>query len=1591
MDEVDAILRDGGNLDDHYLTVLPSESRSALRIAARFAKGLEGNADFLRDEYLLGRHGHSFAESGKGFSFGNRNVCAWYTAEGVELAIGTTAHNNLHRVLIPWEDAAARIDELMREGRYVSNAAYELALEYERIGLADELWTFYRDDMHDMPKEWKSEHGGHPEDIELIKSLLADADKRQAIHDRLEADVTEWRNDPERRSYHNPARTLANMKAAMRPPVIPPGGGSVPEKKFSYFFTQDEIDALLTRGGSYHEGKLRFLSFLLGDHDEKEKLDFFKWEYGHGGGTWGYTNGWYNAEPGKGVTLQRGNLSKPDVEITMKWPAVVRRTEQLVREGRYATRAELDYIPRYEKLMLIRSVNNFYANLPDDYERPFPGTTDYSHNAFRDEDGNRTLDFTYPHEAEWQAIDDFLGDAGRVDRVLAQMEKVFVNTPEEDRFYDARRAGFTNLDAYRQGTFSLFPGLENLPDPETARARRIAPPASPRRELVEDLRDSPFGAFPDEIPQKVEQISLFDLGAFPKLPGVEEQRARIGQTLRQEAAESESPHDLSRGVSIQAASALERDGVDAVLLDITISEKSAIAEQFADNPRSRDAVNLVKEIYGDALTIPVSQAVKRITELLAEGAFATADPYTLFEQVRDEMSERGYSLSGEVIEDAINTYNSRNGKGGVLDVADFIEDIMENPGFVEEATVSEPQAQAALTLYRAGDFYEFRGLAAETVAAFLEADTVWRGGESVYGFPAHRLAEIGQRLAEAGYTVSLFEEPKRPYQAGDTVWLDNREFRIESIGGQYKVSDDLDRRFGAYGRSITLIDVLLARTYPITRSMYQAEFESALSRDERNAHLVPLGEPEPEMPSHMDSEDTLTETEMEVFFNEPAEPVELDFDAVAQTVLARVMADADYAKALADAPNRASLRNPCGWALEQSIGDHERDEPEVFRRYLVDEDFNDRLFTYVHHQSWANRPVPEAVTEQPDTAIADKPLYQVGDTFYREDGKPYIVKWIGVNEISYYSPDTPYISALMKIPAFEALLRENHQPIPVTPLPDGFHEITDPAEVAEIEEIFGGQEQTKPIAVIDNVSRNNFNLFALTFPRLIDGTYQSMTFKDANNRELSVSYANTDADIITLDVSYTKHDGHTAFAPMIQFYVNHEQRMLTVNGYADDDRNEDAGFLRLADGDQLSELNVRAFGYLCNIRNIGFDLKNPAEAEVFLDAEGNPLPAEPKADIAAFLKERVDRESDAHGRVQASMFAPVPEPERKPAATQKPVNFRITDDHLGEGGAKLKFRGNLEAIRTLHDIEFDKRSATPQEQEILSRYVGWGGLPQAFDADNKQWENEYLELSAALSPEEYALARASTLNAHYTSPLVIKAIYETVERMGFKAGNILEPSCGVGNFFGLLPDSMAKSKLYGVELDSVTARIAKQLYPQANIKEMGFEKTDMPDSFFDLAVGNVPFGQYNVPDKRYDKHKFSIHDYFFAKSLDQVRPGGVIAFVTSKYTMDKQNPEVRKYIAQRAELLGAVRLPNDAFLKNAGTETTMDILFLQKRDRPMDIEPDWVHLGLTEDNLPVNRYFLDNPEMLLGTMALDKHMNDKYGRNDVTACLPIEG
>ena len=381
-------------------------------------------------------------------------------------------------------------------------------------------------------------------------------------------------------------------------------------------------------------------------------------------------------------------------------------------------------------------------------------------------------------------------------------------------------------------------------------------------------------------------------------------------------------------------------------------------------------------------------------------------------------------------------------------------------------------------------------------------------------------------------------------------------------------------------------------------------------------------------------------------------------------------------------------------------------------------------------------------------------------------------------------------------------------------------------------------------------------------------------------------------------------------------------------------------------------------------------------------AEGVGFPISRLESLDWLLSRVAARGIEGQAQEQKDKEQPAERAETQPV--QAPEDFRITNEELGVGTPKEKLAFNLAAIKTLKAIEAEDRRATPEEQEVLSRYVGWGALQKAFD-DSGPWATERKELENLLEADEYAAARASTLNAHYTSPVVISAMYKALAQMGFATGNILEPSCGIGNFLGLLPDAMKESSLYGVELDPITGRIAKQLYQSADIRIQGFEHTGFEDNFFDVAIGNVPFGSYGVVDKRYDKHHFLIHDYFFAKTLDKVRPGGIVAFITSSGTLDKKNPTVRRYLAERAELIGAIRLPNNAFLANAGTEVTADIVFLQKREMPVATESDWVHLGVTDDGIPINSYFATNPEMVLGEMTHDSRM---YGNEANTTCKP---
>ena len=1630
VDTVDTVLRDGGN-----------RGNSVLRIAAYFMKDKTAaeNADFLRREYATGRLSQP---GGKGFQIGARQTAVWFDDTGILIGRGKSALHARDSAHITWEQAAVRVRELLDAGQYVSRDVMDEALDNEHRELAEGLLHLYRDDFRDFaefPEGWRGE-GGWPGDIarvtELLKDKAGEYNEYSMILEGLEEDVAALATDPDAptRLWHDPHQLLQDVRdLGITPRYFP--AAEMPAAPVR-FITEDEVDAYLTRGSSFNEGKYRILSYFLHEHTPKERADFLKKEYGHGGQSHalsGADKSWADCEPGKGITLKLGGLSEPYDTVTLSWSAAEKRINKLIQDGRYMSRAGLDRIPEYERMILAREIQNFHYNMPPEYERPFSGE----------------LNFSYPHDEERTAISGLLDNPERIDAVLAAMRLVMEDTPSEDRYYNLRQRAYNDLTAWRDGAYTLFPGVMGLPDPELAAAPVEKPPA---------------------------QLTLFDASPQPVLPSVEAQREIVAEAVKAEEAK-DAP----------AVPPITQDEIDALLVGALENpdSRARVQRQFAENPRSREAALVLKEAYSrlvytmprmtrtegylgllgedsgvaiakgapatpplnerppaQTLTLTWPKLQKRVAELVEVGRFmAVGAPEqdvghlpTAPESEQAQAPAASAPITQEDIDAALRRWNGDEDSklrvyrymlthARARDTADYLKNRYggEQDAFTVEKDGAEPVALPWPRVQR-------------RIAQLIDAEQYLTPEET------ERLNARAGQDAEQGETSEPVQEaetpavPGRSYAVGDTVYLENdKPYVIEHISYDIRLNDptltypisrsesresferlllrnpknkvftdflasDLDS-FNADLRDVLENDLLApqfktdiirlteagatndalasylsdtfpnevdtvtletgdtadytttprgisveildkysttlglswAEAAPVVRSLSREwtterephapeqselsgillEYEAFQNRypgaviafqrgdsymiygenalkvrellerkvllmslpdgglmnytglriDREDEYLdkirasgfgfVFVGKNPPELQPYIKHEINIS-AEPAQAVTEPAAAsvlVEPDFDMVAATVLERVMQDEDYLSALASATSRAALRNPCTWALEQSIRDHEQDEPAVYHKYFSDYDWNERLFSHVLRESWANRPQPEKAASEQTAPEPEQPR-SVEMTVDADDD---------LSDI-----DVAYIREHLENPT--------------------------PEDIARVEGMLVAAEEA------------------------------ARQFDRENGIE--------------------PEPGEQDEQEPLDYSVGDTVRLENGRAYVID---------------EIADFDIRLRDRITSV---------------------------PRT-VSVFEFERLLREYPGNDHL-------FPERQEQAAAERpapKPVNFRITDDHLGEGGLKTKYGYNIAAIRALKQIEAEGRAATREEQETLSRYVGWGSLPQAFEADRDGWQKEYAELQDLLTPEEYKSARASTLNSHYTSPTVIKAMYEAVERMGFKTGNVLEPSCGVGNFFGLLPGGMRGAKLYGVELDSVSGRIASYLYPDADIQVAAFEDTNYPDAFFDLAIGNIPFGNYGVADMRY-KQDFHVHDYFFAKALDQVRPGGIVAFVTSKYTLDKKNPEVRKYIARRAELLGAVRLPNDAFQKNAGTNVTADILFLQKRDRLIDIEPDWVHLGRTSDGVPVNSYFTDNPEMILGTMAFDESM---YGGEKDTACKPIPG
>ena len=937
---------------------------------------------------------------------------------------------------------------------------------------------------------------------------------------------------------------------------------------------------------------------------------------------------------------------------------------------------------------------------------------------------------------------------------------------------------------------------------------------------------------------------------------------------------------------------------------------------------------------------------------------------------------------------------------------------------ISRGSISSPTASITLSWNKA----------AKRIAELIQLDRYLSPKEKEH-YPVYleQAEEMRQRAAEAAAAREILsrapqentpakkENARYEYHLGDTVYLGAQEYEILAFDGN----------------EVRLFDV----GFPLINKMLpRTEFDAKVRDNPMNDHLIAPEETEP--PALMEAKRLINGYCMEVFEQEAdfsdlhhvdlalagthdgKHTVEISADLVDSRLVYQVdgetvstisckdlsdlneyLANLDFDEMIAFAEEQCENRQPASRADEMlrqaeqiaaasALPSEERFSlMETDSGYAIWDDQTEAIYVDDEgvSEEFTSEWQAQAYLEEVKKAVSDKqaaewlaveraklpPLeYAAGDHFviFSEDGKgssEFVLTRIEENEVWYTFPDLPQQAPVsMRREEFESNLRSGH-----------------------IREKLESRDYSNDYRLLDRLrtdcdyylgagGRSEKHLWAGSVEKQIakmrelyaalpeNPEWLSEQDIDRYEQQMTVSHERENDEILGKEISV-------------------DERRFVVESVSDDKASlrdltfeESVGFPinRIEDIDTvrrlLAEQEPPKQEEPVKLRSVVIDLTAPAQEET--PAKKEELPAPPPA-----RREKVS---------PFVLHPEIPSSERH--------NFRITDDHLGEGGAKTKFKNNVAAIRTLKEIEFDDRLATPEEQEILSRYVGWGGLPQAFDENNEQWADEFAELYGLLSPEEYEAAKATTLNAHYTSPTVIKAIYQAVENMGFRTGNVLEPSCGIGNFFGLVPESMKDSKLFGVELDSITGRIAQQLYQQNSIAVQGFEDTELPDSFFDLAIGNVPFGSYSLHDKRYDKHHFLIHDYFFARTLDKVRPGGLIAFVTSKGTMDKQNPNVRKYIAERAELIGAIRLPNNAFYANAGTQVTTDIIFLQKREKLIDVSMpeadsglEWLHLGQTENGVPINQYFIDHPEMVLGEMAFDDMM---YGNAKETTCKPFE-
>ena len=1431
--QLDHVLRLGGNSDD---------TRMVIAAAFQKQKSTEDIAALLQNTF----HG------GNGFKTPEGELSAWYAVDGIHIAPGRSAEYVRSAQVITWQDAAARISQLMDSGAYASNVELAEAGQHERMQLAQALWHL----KHDLSDEAREQGylscmdtlrgGGFPDETARLAEQLTNTDFRETLSGEFAQFYAAHEQDRSLLRFHY--HKLDQIWQSLRGLYLPRREYSsemaaVPE--LGRFITEDEIDHALDRGSGVEGGKGRIYEYFTADHTGKEKAAFLKDEYGIGGRSHAVSGASHSDEShdSRGIVLKKAGCAN----VELSWTKVAARIDSLIQKERFLSPREKE---RYAQLQ---------------QEKETERTAQNEYNSIKE---------AHPDNIVLFQVGDFFEIYGEDAKQAAELLDLNLTT-------------------------RAIPGA--------GRIAMCGVPAHNLENYVEELRDKydvTIAAAPDFRGERhIYTLRSIDHEAEAAIDAYEAEFGADGtRVFRDPAAEQPQPTvaELFEGYKLTIGNALVAD------------------DAFLNACRNSDRENAYLEGAAAIRHIVMESGDLQLTRLYFDmPAFHNRLHQELLDELYPTMATTitpsPYKVTQADIDAALQQWNGKiESKHAVVrymkahardrdtaawlaaeyGVGDSSKPLQISVGNSEPVTLSWAKVQRRIAqLIQSDNFYteqeqdNFDNIDPIAIREALAERGIVNGqivdAEANRNSPFIRqvMADV-ERIAAQEAQAAHMDSPDRfsirlhPNEGGITGIWDSALDRFYEEGGQVL-------RFAEQSNAIDYLS-------SIQRSRGMEPDAPVFTTPLGNAYRVGDGFSS----TAAEQRDTLMVVER------------VDEDNVWYT--------------LPSVPEQETV------SVDRT----------VFERYL------DTGYFFAAEQT---QPVKEVTAENEQENMIFRAPYAVGDTVYLEN-TPFEITEVGALNVQLRDPALRY-------PVFRAESREN------------------------FERLLHRDERNA--AMTDFLPARNRNddlrdllMNGVLTPDIRDEVRELFRQGEGNaaiGAYLSNIFTASDADTMTLEDG-TEADFITSRSG-VQAQVHGEKGVHDLGlSWPDAAPVLRAVFLEEAQAQGRTQAQAE-------------QTISVQEPEVSQPEQTPPEAA--KLEQPQFTTETVAFYPGEKNHLPFDIeIQTIRTTEPEPPAPQKPPaeNFCITDDNLGIGGAKAKFRANMAAINLLKELEFEGAQATPEQQEILSRYVGWGGLADAFDESKDNWKDEFAELYTALSPEEYAAARASTLNAHYTSPTVIKAIYEAVGNMGFQTGNILEPAMGVGNFFGLLPQEMQGSRLYGVELDSITGRIAKQLYPKADITVAGFETTDRRD-FFDLAIGNVPFGQYQVNDRAYNKLGFSIHDYFFAKTLDQVRPGGVIAFVTSRYTMDKQSPEVRKYIAQRAELLGAIRLPNNAFKANAGTEVVSDIIFLQKRDRPIDLEPEWVHLGENEDGFAINQYFIDHPEMVLGRQTSE---STQYGRQDFT-------